>query len=486
MFSKKYILPFVLVLSLISIVVAGCSGSADQSVTFSQLISQADKYNGKIVTLEAFYFSGFEISAISESVGPSSSGVWRIVPTGTLVWVAGGISQELQDKLYAQTTPPSGYTERLGKLKITGKFETGGKYGHLDAYMYQITITNAELLEWSPPPAATTPVDNATVTKPSTTASPPVTPIFNLTEAQITARKVAEDFIRNSSTFRFDGIEGSIKLVKTDPGFTSAFRSWGYTFEFQTRHPGHGDRTGQSLAEFIITHNASILVNLETGTVMMATCDNTWDMINEKDLPIIVRGIVVSGGDTTLPGGPVDAPRVFVYKILRDEGMNINVSYTAYPPSPAGDAAGAKITLDFYGGEIRIGDKIDARGTLDKQTNTVVVAKLGDFITTSLRKTTVLGVVVSIKDAAPPDSPGAAPRQYVYELLREDGTFINVSDAAKEGVAHSLYNEAIQVGDYMKAVGTYDRSTNTVVADELNDLIKTYDHNPVRIKAVWE
>lgn len=153
---KKIISLLVLVLSMASLILSGCGGGADQPVTFSQLISQADRYNGKTVTLEAFYFSGFEISALSESVGPAGFEPWRIVPTGTLIWATGNVSPELFDQLYAQTFTPSGYTERLGKLKITGKFETGSRYGHLDAYQYRITITDAELLEWTPPPAAAT------------------------------------------------------------------------------------------------------------------------------------------------------------------------------------------------------------------------------------------------------------------------------------------------------------------------------------------
>lgn len=43
----------------------------------------------------------------------------------------------------------------MGKLTVSGLFETGAKYGQLDSYLYQITITRAEVLEWSPPPAAT-------------------------------------------------------------------------------------------------------------------------------------------------------------------------------------------------------------------------------------------------------------------------------------------------------------------------------------------
>jgi hypothetical protein len=153
----KFLFSLALVLAVLSLVISGCSGDANQSVTFSQLISQADKYNGKTVTFEAFYFAGFEISALSTSVGPSTFGNGRIAPVGTLIWVKSGIPEDLFNRLYTQTQTPSGYPEHIGKLKISGKFETGGKYGHLDAYQYQISITSAEQLEWSPPPPAVTP-----------------------------------------------------------------------------------------------------------------------------------------------------------------------------------------------------------------------------------------------------------------------------------------------------------------------------------------
>jgi hypothetical protein len=81
----RYLGPFILVITLFSLVLSGCGKSADQSISFSKLISQASKYNGKAVTLEAYYFGGFEISALSEALGPSSSAAWRIVPTGTLI-----------------------------------------------------------------------------------------------------------------------------------------------------------------------------------------------------------------------------------------------------------------------------------------------------------------------------------------------------------------------------------------------------------------
>jgi hypothetical protein len=143
-----------LVLAFLSFMLSGCN-RANQPLTFSQLLSQAGNYNGRTVTLDAFYFSGFEISALSGSLGPSSAGIWRIVPVGPLVWVQGGIPQEVLSKLSSQSDTPSGYAEHFGKLRVTGKFESGGKYGHLDSFDYRITVTAAELLDWTPPPAAT-------------------------------------------------------------------------------------------------------------------------------------------------------------------------------------------------------------------------------------------------------------------------------------------------------------------------------------------
>jgi hypothetical protein len=148
------IIPAVLALALLSLIPGGCSQTSNELITFSKLISQADKYNGRTVMFEAYYFSGFEISALAGSFGPSNSGTGRIVPSGDLIWVEGGITRDIFNLLYTQSDTPSGYTEHLGKLKVTGIFKTGGQYGHLDAYQYQIQISSAELLEWSPPPAS--------------------------------------------------------------------------------------------------------------------------------------------------------------------------------------------------------------------------------------------------------------------------------------------------------------------------------------------
>ena len=129
---------------------------ANQNVTFSQLISQANRYNGKIVTLEAFFFYAIlKIKTLADSVGRPSSDEGKVVPVGTLIGVRGDISQALQNQLYTQDGESSKRPEYFGKVKITGKFETGVKDGDADTYQYLITVTSAEVLEWMPPPAGT-------------------------------------------------------------------------------------------------------------------------------------------------------------------------------------------------------------------------------------------------------------------------------------------------------------------------------------------
>lgn len=46
-----------------------------------------------------------------------------------------------------------GPEERYGEIRLEGKFEYGGKFGHLGAYGSQIAPSKVELLPWSPPAA---------------------------------------------------------------------------------------------------------------------------------------------------------------------------------------------------------------------------------------------------------------------------------------------------------------------------------------------
>jgi hypothetical protein len=107
-------------------------------------------------------------------------------------------------------------------------------------------------------------------------AEEPGTKVVTQEESQ----KIAEEFVRNEATFVFDGMEETLKLTET-----VTLRSpscWQFTFEFESRQAGYGDREGQMLAEVITPHQAVITV--EKGKITSAIMDEQWDMMKQKML----------------------------------------------------------------------------------------------------------------------------------------------------------------------------------------------------------
>ncbi len=125
-----------------------CSQDKAEQVTFDQLFASPGRYNNSKVTIEGFYFQGFEINALSERLEYSGFAAGHLVPKGRMLWVSGGIPKEIYEKLDQQQM--MGPTERYGKLSITGKFEYGGQYGHLDGYNSQIVPNEVQLFPLTP------------------------------------------------------------------------------------------------------------------------------------------------------------------------------------------------------------------------------------------------------------------------------------------------------------------------------------------------
>ena len=92
------------------------------------------------------------------------------------------------------------------------------------------------------------------------------------------SQKIATDFLRNSPTFRFDGMEDTLKLVWSRA--EEELHRWEFHYQFQSRHAGYGDRTGLILAQVITDHKAQIVV--EQGSVVHAILDGKWDMLRQK------------------------------------------------------------------------------------------------------------------------------------------------------------------------------------------------------------
>lgn len=118
-----------------------------------------------------------------------------------------------------------------------------------------------------PPPAPTpAPVPPSAV---------PVPPVSTQPMAPEDMQVIAEELVRISDTFLFDGIEESLKLVSVQAGPQPD--SWTFTFEFQSRHAGYGDRTDEVLAQVITPHR--VVINVEKDEITSAVMDGQWDIL---------------------------------------------------------------------------------------------------------------------------------------------------------------------------------------------------------------
>jgi len=96
------------------------------------------------------------------------------------------------------------------------------------------------------------------------------------------SQRLAEDYLVSSPTFVFDGLEDTLRLVDTYT-LRCPF-CWAFEFEFQCRHAGYGDRSGQAVAEVITPHTARIMV--QEGEVVHAIMDDRWDMMKQEMLGV--------------------------------------------------------------------------------------------------------------------------------------------------------------------------------------------------------
>jgi hypothetical protein len=142
---KKALALFFIILLILPL--AACSTTTE--LTVEQLMSNPQKYNGDVVTVSGYYFHGWETVLLCEGLKYSGLAEGHIGPDGDTMWVEGGLPLEVYENLYVQSD--MGPEERYGKIKIKGKFETGGQYGHLGAHRSQITPQEVELLTWTPP-----------------------------------------------------------------------------------------------------------------------------------------------------------------------------------------------------------------------------------------------------------------------------------------------------------------------------------------------
>ncbi|HIH69093.1 hypothetical protein [Methermicoccus shengliensis] len=89
--------------------------------------------------------------------------------------------------------------------------------------------------------------------------------------------RIAEQFIRTAPTFAYDGDESTLTLVDSNQLSPS---SWEFTFTFQSRTAGYGNRAGMMVAQVLTNHTA--VIRVEDGDVVYAVYDGVWDELNQR------------------------------------------------------------------------------------------------------------------------------------------------------------------------------------------------------------
>jgi hypothetical protein len=94
------------------------------------------------------------------------------------------------------------------------------------------------------------------------------------------AEELAMYWLKKAPTFRFDGIEGTMR-IDNSVILESYPEKYLITIVFDCAHSGYGDRSDLILAQVITEHTAVIVVS--SGEVQSAVIDGEWDELNQRE-----------------------------------------------------------------------------------------------------------------------------------------------------------------------------------------------------------
>jgi hypothetical protein len=155
-------------------------------------------------------------------------------------------------------------------------------------------------------------------------------------------QKIAEDFVKAEATYVFDGIPETLELTNASAGTTP----WTFTYEFDSRHAGYGDRTGQMLNQ-VITHHKAVITG-ENGQITMALMDGVYAMVTQNFLKDVeTRPAPIDGVDILfmesypvqvgvyIKGGLPDGCSTFRDLTVIRDGDTVNIEVTIQKPADA-------------------------------------------------------------------------------------------------------------------------------------------------------
>lgn len=95
-----------------------------------------------------------------------------------------------------------------------------------------------------------------------------------------TVEDVAKNFVKNSPTFEYDGIPGSIEITEKE----KIDGEWKVVLKFKCTSAGYGNRSGMIVAQVITEHIAEIIIR--DNEVVSAIYDGKWDEIAQRPIEI--------------------------------------------------------------------------------------------------------------------------------------------------------------------------------------------------------
>jgi hypothetical protein len=102
-----------------------------QDVPFEELVSNPERYHGRRVCTEGIYVTGFEVNALGASLRRDGEAVYLTEP---VIWLEGAEIRLSTDCVDSGSFP----TARFCRATVCGLFESGGYYGHVGGYAYQL------------------------------------------------------------------------------------------------------------------------------------------------------------------------------------------------------------------------------------------------------------------------------------------------------------------------------------------------------------
>ena len=120
-----------LLVALLSGCGRGITGDAETFVEFGELVAAPQRYHGRQICTAGVYVLGFETSALGASTYQRGSAIYLTEPA---VWVGEAEIHSTGDCFSSDTAPPAEFCQ----VQVCGLFESGGGFGHLGGYEYQL------------------------------------------------------------------------------------------------------------------------------------------------------------------------------------------------------------------------------------------------------------------------------------------------------------------------------------------------------------